>query len=159
MALVSCTECNNEISDKADSCPRCGAPTKVLSQPSPRQEDQVFFNERGVLVTGSRFVLPGNRTFAMSGVTAVRSHHTTPSKLVPILLCLLGVVAFATTGMNIWAGLIPIALGVLLLVLRKPTYYIVLSTASGETQALKDKSRAWIEEIVAALTDCIIYRS
>ena len=24
MALINCTECNKEISDKADSCPNCG---------------------------------------------------------------------------------------------------------------------------------------
>ena len=27
MALISCTECGKEISEKAKSCPFCGAPT------------------------------------------------------------------------------------------------------------------------------------
>lgn len=26
MALIKCSECNNEVSDKAISCPKCGAP-------------------------------------------------------------------------------------------------------------------------------------
>jgi len=26
MALIKCTECNNEVSDKASSCPKCGSP-------------------------------------------------------------------------------------------------------------------------------------
>ena len=26
MALVTCSECSNQVSDKADSCPGCGAP-------------------------------------------------------------------------------------------------------------------------------------
>lgn len=26
MSLIKCKECNNEISDSADSCPKCGAP-------------------------------------------------------------------------------------------------------------------------------------
>ena len=26
MALIKCNECNNEVSDKATSCPKCGAP-------------------------------------------------------------------------------------------------------------------------------------
>ena len=28
MPLMNCTECGKEISDKAASCPHCGAPTK-----------------------------------------------------------------------------------------------------------------------------------
>jgi len=26
MALIKCAECNNEVSDRASSCPKCGAP-------------------------------------------------------------------------------------------------------------------------------------
>lgn len=26
MALIACKECNNQMSDKADSCPKCGCP-------------------------------------------------------------------------------------------------------------------------------------
>ncbi|MCP4748774.1 MAG: zinc-ribbon domain-containing protein [Desulfobacteraceae bacterium] len=26
MALIKCNECNNEVSDKANACPKCGAP-------------------------------------------------------------------------------------------------------------------------------------
>ncbi len=29
MALINCTECGNEVSDKAFSCPKCGAPIAV----------------------------------------------------------------------------------------------------------------------------------
>lgn len=29
MALVSCNECNNQVSDKASTCPKCGAPVKT----------------------------------------------------------------------------------------------------------------------------------
>ncbi|PKN65528.1 MAG: hypothetical protein CVU57_10260 [Deltaproteobacteria bacterium HGW-Deltaproteobacteria-15] len=28
MSLIQCAECGKEISDKAASCPHCGAPTK-----------------------------------------------------------------------------------------------------------------------------------
>jgi RNA polymerase subunit RPABC4/transcription elongation factor Spt4 len=31
MALINCTECNREISDKAKSCPHCGLPIDILS--------------------------------------------------------------------------------------------------------------------------------
>lgn len=32
MALINCSECNTEISDKAISCPKCGAPQKLSPQ-------------------------------------------------------------------------------------------------------------------------------
>ena len=31
MALINCSECGKEISDKATSCPHCGAPTSNVS--------------------------------------------------------------------------------------------------------------------------------
>ncbi|MFA6121898.1 MAG: zinc-ribbon domain-containing protein [Sideroxydans sp.] len=32
MALINCNECQKEISDKATTCPHCGAPTVVLQK-------------------------------------------------------------------------------------------------------------------------------
>lgn len=29
MALIHCLECGNEVSDKAEFCPKCGAPVKT----------------------------------------------------------------------------------------------------------------------------------
>jgi hypothetical protein len=40
----------------------------------------------------------------------------------------------------------------------RPTHCVVLSTASGETQALSDKNASWISRIVEALNQCIAYR-
>ena len=33
MALIKCSECGTEISDKAASCPRCGNPMATISSP------------------------------------------------------------------------------------------------------------------------------
>ena len=30
MALINCPECNREVSDRAESCPHCGFPIKVI---------------------------------------------------------------------------------------------------------------------------------
>ena len=47
MALKNCPECNNEVSDKAAACPKCGAPVEKPKQeektsPPPRQEQKVY---------------------------------------------------------------------------------------------------------------------
>jgi hypothetical protein len=38
MALVSCQECNNQISDKAAACPQCGCPPEGTVISLPRNE-------------------------------------------------------------------------------------------------------------------------
>ena len=32
MALIGCSECGNEISNKATSCPHCGSPTELAAE-------------------------------------------------------------------------------------------------------------------------------
>lgn len=39
MAIIQCYECKKEISDKATSCPNCGAPIKVDSISGSNNED------------------------------------------------------------------------------------------------------------------------
>lgn len=41
MALVKCPECNNEVSDKASSCPKCGVP---LAASNPTQSSEEITN-------------------------------------------------------------------------------------------------------------------
>jgi hypothetical protein len=41
MALIQCSECNHSISDKASTCPHCGAPNALLGAvPAPQQATQ-----------------------------------------------------------------------------------------------------------------------
>jgi len=42
MALISCTECGKEISDKAKSCPFCGAPTAFVKNQSEKKKKLVL---------------------------------------------------------------------------------------------------------------------
>jgi len=37
MALIECNECGNQVSDKATSCPKCGAPINNSTLVSERQ--------------------------------------------------------------------------------------------------------------------------
>ena len=41
MSIIKCSECNKEISDKADKCPHCG---------NPMQEKQQSYNPQSVVV-------------------------------------------------------------------------------------------------------------
>lgn len=123
-----------------------------------QKDEKIFFDERGVKVTNTRFILPNDKTFAMSGVTAVRTSRVDPAKNIPIIMMIVGgIVAYAHGGLNGWSILL-LVVGALWLWLQKPTFFVTLSTASGEQQALEDKSSAWISSVVAALNESIIYR-
>lgn len=45
MALINCTECNKEISDKAQNCPHCGFP--IVSVQSPVQPKIIVKRNEG----------------------------------------------------------------------------------------------------------------
>jgi hypothetical protein len=51
-----------------------------------------FLNEGGVTVTNARFVVPA-QTYAMSGVTSVKSLKHTPSIKGPVILCIIGLLS------------------------------------------------------------------
>lgn len=52
MAIINCPECNKEISDKAPSCPGCGAPIQVAD--SPKNGDIVPYSDQEVHVLLSK---------------------------------------------------------------------------------------------------------
>lgn len=39
MALIKCSECGKEVSDKATACPNCGCPISVTCEEKTRDED------------------------------------------------------------------------------------------------------------------------
>lgn len=51
MALIKCADCGKEISDKAPSCPQCGAPQTVVdhqegtAQPTPESKKEAESNQ------------------------------------------------------------------------------------------------------------------
>lgn len=54
MAMIRCTECGREVSDKATTCPNCGAP--VDAETADRAPDQVKFENGHFLATSNQLV-------------------------------------------------------------------------------------------------------
>jgi hypothetical protein len=44
MALINCSECKQEVSDKAESCPKCGAPITTAQETSNRYKLQTLIS-------------------------------------------------------------------------------------------------------------------
>lgn len=57
MALIACTECGKEVSDKAASCPSCGAPISENSSVSLDPQSHAKVTRAGAAWEGIGFLL------------------------------------------------------------------------------------------------------
>ncbi len=119
--------------------------------------EQTFLNEGGVTVTNSRFMASG-QTYAMSGVTSVKSVQKDPSRKGPIIVLAIGLIALMAGKDAIVLGIICLAGGIAWWVLNKPKFLVILSSASGEVEALTSQSKEFIGRVVNALNEAIIAR-
>ncbi len=120
-------------------------------------QERVFFEHEGVKVTNVRFIVP-SQTYAMSGITSVRFFTQKPSFLWPVLFFSIALLLLAGGKANVWTVGAPAMIGVLLLLLRRPVYHVVLSTASGETRAMNAKNKGFISSVIEALNQAIVAR-
>jgi len=57
MALISCSECGKEVSDKAASCPNCGAPIAGEPSVSLNSQSHAKVTRTGAKWEGMGFIL------------------------------------------------------------------------------------------------------
>lgn len=120
-------------------------------------EEKSFFSDGGVSVTNARFIAQG-QTYAMSGITSVKSFRQDPSRKGPIILGIVGVLALGGGGSVTVGGLLLAAGAVAWWFLQKPEFSVLLSSASGETKALASQDGDFISKVVNALNDAIVHR-
>jgi hypothetical protein len=119
--------------------------------------EQTFFSSGEVSVTNTRFMAKG-QTYAMSGITSVKSYRQDPSVKGPALVGILGIIALLTGKSGIILGLILIAVAVGWWRSLKPEFSVLLSSASGEVKALASKDEGFIRSVINALNDAIVHR-
>ncbi|KGI79240.1 DUF6232 family protein [Oleiagrimonas soli] len=120
-------------------------------------EEKFFFNQGGVSVSNARFMVRG-QTYAMNGVTSVKQSVRHPSRLLPIVLGILGLILLFGGSSGVMWGLIALSIAALWWFSQKSEWIVVLNSASGETQALTSKDRRYIDGVIEALNQSIIHR-
>ena len=115
--------------------------------------EQVFLREGDLMVTKARFVTPG-QTFAMSGITAVRTGVASPNRTGPWILIGVGVCLLCVYGLGIFA----IIGGIIWMVKQKPEYVVYLASASGESDAYSSKDQDFVRRDADALNEAIVAR-
>jgi hypothetical protein len=121
-------------------------------------DERVFFDQGPVKVTSARFIVD-NRTYAMHGVTSVKSSVTPPPRGGPLLIILIGVAMLFAPAMELkLIGLLVAGVAVWILTQQKNTYAVFLSSASGEVQALSNSDEHYIGGVVHALNEALVHR-
>lgn len=117
-------------------------------------QEQEFFNQGSVRVTSARFMVNG-QTYAMTGVTSVKRGKKDPARGWPIFLLLLGCGLFFAKPIF---GVALVAGSALWLFTQSTEHTVMLSSASGEAEALTSTREGYINEIIEALNQAIIHR-
>lgn len=116
--------------------------------------ETTFFEQEGVRVTNARFIVDG-QTFAMNNITSVKPLEKKPSRVIPIVLIVLGALP-AING--VYGGLVLSAIGAIWFALQKTVYHVMLHTSGGETSALKTYQKDYLQSVVTALNNAIVHR-
>ena len=116
--------------------------------------EKTFFDYDGVRVTSTRFIVDG-QTYSMSNITSVTPEEQTPNRIIPALLILAGVL-LALAGY--YVALLLSLVGIVWLKLQKTVYHVTLHTAGIETSALQTYQKEYLQKVVRALNDAIVYR-
>lgn len=125
------------------------------------QGERTFLSDGGVTVTQARFMVPG-QTYAMSGVTSVKSLVESPSRKGPLAVMAFGILVLLSGAQSgaggVLLGMAIAGIGGLWWYLQKPKYIVVLHSASGESRAYVSADGGLVGRIVSALNDAIVAR-
>ena len=125
-------------------------------------ERSYYSDEKGVNITGTRAIF-GSTTYSMANISSVSTREE-PAKralgiwiaIIGLLLLIIGVSASLTW--LIIGGIVILGIGALIAWAAKGTYYVKISSASGEVDALSSSDKEYIAKVVQALNEAIISR-
>jgi hypothetical protein len=120
------------------------------------QNEVTFYQDINVTVTQSRYVT-NSKTYAMRNISSVHIFEIVKSKILPIVMVILGGLMLLSEASRV-LGFILLAIGILILVLIKNEFTVRISTNAGEVNSIVSKDRLYVQNIVNALNDAIVFR-
>jgi hypothetical protein len=123
---------------------------------SPSQNEVTFYQDINVTVTQSRYVT-NSKTYAMRNISSVHIFEIIKSKTLPIVMIIFGGLMLLSEASRV-LGFILLAIGILILALIKNEFTVRISTNAGEVNSIVSKDRSYVQNIVNALNDAIVFR-
>ncbi len=102
MALIKCNECNQEVSDKAESCPKCGAPIA-----SAQETKAAGVQIRTVQETSKKFKLQSLLSISLIiigfvSLSVTSSNPQNEPSTIPVLLIVFGLIWYVVNRFRVW---------------------------------------------------------
>ncbi|WP_025142210.1 DUF6232 family protein [Pedobacter jeongneungensis] len=120
------------------------------------QNEVTFYQDVNVTVTQSRYVT-NSKTYAMRNISSVHIFEIVKSKAAPVLMIITGILMLFANDIRI-LGFIVLAVGILILTLNKNEFTVRISTNAGEVNSIVSKDRLYVQNIVSALNEAIVFR-
>lgn len=162
-----CGACGANVPGTTAFCADCGASLATSAKPKQTQSvERVIFDQCGVLISQTRFVC-GSQTFPINGVTSIGTAVDEPKRKGPLITMAIGLAVFfgwlssgisSETVVPILFGAALFAIGLLIFIKQRPTFHVLLRSASGETKALSNKDGDLVKRIVGALNEAVVLR-
>ncbi|KQM79046.1 hypothetical protein ASE74_00235 [Pedobacter sp. Leaf216] len=116
------------------------------------QSEVTFYQDINVTVTQSRYVT-NSKTYAMRNISSVHIFEIIKSKTLPAIMIVIGTLMLLSSEARIM-GFIILSIGILI----KNEFTVRISTNSGEVNSIVSKDRLYVQKIVNALNDAIVFR-
>ena len=120
------------------------------------ETEKIFYQDQNVTITQSRYIALG-KTYAMRNISSVSIYRVERSTLLPMTLFTIGLIMCFDTDVRL-AGIILVLGSFVWMATMRSSYSVRISTNSGETNSLTSKNKQYVQEIVSALNDAIVYR-
>lgn len=131
--------------------------------------EQIFLDDADIYVSNTKVIL-GGTTYATANLTSVSKRFTPASKGCAVALTIIGVIfTFGSLGtlfskgfaegfvMFLICGAITAA-GIAWLRSLRPTYHVILASASGQQEGLTSKDDDLVNRVVSAISSAITHR-
>jgi hypothetical protein len=136
------------------------SPSPAALPPIVDQQEQVIFDEGGIVVTKTRFIADG-QTFSMANITSISSAEIPAKTGGYTALILFGAILCLFVFASWWCltvGIIMIAAGVTGFSLSNSEYAVVLFSAAQEMKTCVRRDRYFVFRVVEALNRAIVMR-
>jgi len=125
-------------------------------------EPTFYSDERGVRITPTRAIF-GSTIYAMANITSIKRDVRPANRKLGIIIAVLGLIillasASFDSSTGVIAGAIVLGLGILVAAIVKPTYFLKITSDSGEAEPISSKDKQYIDSIVTAMNEALIRR-
>jgi len=121
------------------------------------QAEKMFYQDSLVSVTQAKFIIRKGKSFAIDQAYLAENTPIKKTKRFAVLLAMLGNIMLVNEQVRGY-GFILIILGLLISVFNKEDYAVKISSDAGEQHILMSKDKFYIQSIVDAVNETIIYR-